>query len=1194
MRNMFPVVFFILLLTLAAGAHTVEEVEISVLSSTLDETFLEITLPPIDGQNGLGDSLHLRGCEILSKEGFPSIPYVAGLVAVSDRGSFRGRAEIIDEYRVRLKESFPAIETLYPEVRFTLDDPQILRDYRIVRFQFFPLQYHPHTDEVSIARKVRIRIERDGPYGKNEKKMSREKESSVFSRIYKSSILNYRDVSRYPSDTVLYVIITPDAYYSDMETFKEWKEEMGIIVKLVKFTDISSNPTYYDIRNYMEDAYFNWPHPPDYFLAVGDAGVFPVKYTVDNAAYGTYADDNYYVALDSINDIFPDICGGRLPIQSSFHVQTLINKSINYECTPYMTETDWYRKAIMVSSDEYPSQPATKVWIRERLIEFGHDYVDSIYARNYYSSSPMQNDITNAVNQGRGFLNYRGPGWSSGWSASFGSIYSVSNVAALNNGRKLPVCTSLGCGVGKFDVSTCFAEQWMRNGTPTSEKGAVAFFSATWITHTRHNNKMDRGIYKGLLQEDLKSFGEGTVRGKMYMYNICGMSDTTITEMNEYLILGDPALLVRTDIPESMSVQHDTIVPIGESVLWVFVQDSEGPVPNAFVCARMDTIFHVSGCTDSTGSIGLTIFPTMVDSITVSVVSQNHFPYKGYCYVSASGPWLGYFDHFIDDDTLGSSSGNGDSIPSIGESIELPVVLKNYGSQDATAISAVLSTDDPCVTVTDSIESFGDLSAGDTALSQEDYDFSIATDVPDQHSVLFELIVNDTSGNEWESHFKVFISAPVLNVVQCLIDDAGQPNPNGILDPGETANMTIRLVNDGSITAEGVRGKIRSHDSYVECIDSTSTYGDIAVSQEKDGSPFIVTADSTTPIGYESELTLILNSSQGYYDSTTITLKIGVGGDFLVWDPDGNCSSGPKVRDALIASGYRGDYSTSISGYIDILTAYKAIFICLGVWPGNYRLNDGNIVDSLCNFLNEGGRLYMEGADTWAFDQPTSLHAYFHILGLQDGTSDTGPIAGVSSTFTNQMYFTYSGENDWMDHLGTTGGSFTVFNNVSPSYVNGIAYDGGGYKTVGTSFEFGGLVDATPPSTKEALADSIMRFFGVLATPEEKREDEYPTILTLSRNRPNPFNQRTRFTYTVPLLSGENPSVPHHVTIRVYSVSGRVVKTLVDEEKNPGVYTVSWRGTDDYGARVSQGVYFTRIKMRDSGVYRTRKVILLK
>jgi hypothetical protein len=1058
---------------------------------------------------------------------------------------------------------------VYPEKQLDIDSPQIIRDYRVVRFQFFPVQYFPERNEIRITQHAVVTIRKVAPHGKNEKDISRERISPIFSRIYRSSILNFDFVKRYPSDTVLYVIITPDVYYDDMLPFVEWKEEQGIMVELVKFTDIAPNPTYVNIRNFMEDAYFTWSHPPDYFLAVGDAGVFPIKYSVDAASYGTYANDNYYVALDSINDIFPDICGGRLPVQNSFQLETMINKIINYEKNPYMGETSWYRKAVMVSSDEYPSQPETKVWIRERFMEFGFDYVDSLYARNYSNAFSMRADINNAVNQGRGFLNYRGPGWYYGWNASFGQIYDISHVQSLINGRKLPIATSLGCGVAKFDEGNCFAEQWVRNGTPTSEKGAVSFFGATWITHTRHNNKMDKGIYKGFLQEGLTSFGEATVRGKIYMYNICGMSDTTITEMNEYLILGDPALLAKTDIPESMMVVHDSIVPIGESVLWVLVTDNQGSVPNAFVCAKMDSHFHVSGYTDSTGSIGMTIFPTIVDTVVISVVEKNHFPYRGYCLVNADGPWPGYYCHYIDDDTFETSYGDGDSIPDCGELIELPVVLKNYGNQDVNNVSGILTSTDSFVIITDSTELFGNIPAGDSSISQDDYDVTISAVTPDCHSVLLQLELTD--GNDtWTSHFKIDISAPHLSYVKHTVYDTTEPIPNGILDPGETVELTCILVNEGTSIAPGVTAILRSGNSFVTCIDSTSDYGDLEPFEEREGTPFVATADSATPVGTPVYMTFIFSTSLGHCDSITFLLKIGVGGDFLIWDPDENHSSGPKIKDALESSGYKGDYSTQIYDYLDILGAYRAIFICLGVWPNNCVLTDGYIVDSLCQFLDEGGRIYMEGADTWAFDQPTNLHSYFHIIGLHDGTDDT---------YTK---------------LGISGGSYIVFNNVSPYYINGIAYYAGTYKTVGTSFEFGGLSDGLPPSTKAVLADSIMRFFGIMGTREENLHNKFPRVFSLSKNAPNPFNARTAFVYTVPLYEHENPAIRKLVSVKIYDVIGRVVRTLLHSKKLPGTYTIVWDGRGDRGVTVSQGVYFTRLTLEKQGLSRTRKIVLLK
>ena len=205
---------------------------------------------------------------------------------------------------------------------------------------------------------------------------------------------------------------------------------------------------------------------------------------------------------------------------------------------------------------------------------------------------------------------------------------------------------------------------------------------------------------------------------------------------------------------------------------------------------------------------------------------------------------------------------------------------------------------------------------------------------------------------------------------------------------------------------------------------------------------------------------------------------------FLIWDADSNANSGPVIRTALYGASYEGDYTTDINPYIDSLSNYCAIFICLGVHDSRFVLTPGPIVDSLVGYLNAGGKIYMEGGDTWAYDTTTALHPYFKIIGDWDGIGDVGTVLGQTGTFTEGMTFTYSpsADNKYMDRLllDSLSTAFVVFENQSASYVNGIAYDDGvgSYKTVGVSFEFGGLEDALSPSMKTDLADSIMGFFG--------------------------------------------------------------------------------------------------------------------
>ena len=84
------------------------------------------------------------------------------------------------------------------------------------------------------------------------------------------------------------------------------------------------------------------------------------------------------------------------------------------------------------------------------------------------------------------------------------------------------------------------------------------------------------------------------------------------------------------------------------------------------------------------------------------------------------------------------------------------------------------------------------------------------------------------------------------------------------------------------------------------------------------------------------------------------------------------------------------------------------------------------------------------------------------------------------------------------------------------------------------------------------------------------------TILTkprLFQNYPNPFRTQTAIRYSLPAQS--------KVSLIVYDISGREVRNLIDENKEPGLYTSNWDGKDNQGKSVSSGVYFYRLKTGD-------------
>jgi len=104
--------------------------------------------------------------------------------------------------------------------------------------------------------------------------------------------------------------------------------------------------------------------------------------------------------------------------------------------------------------------------------------------------------------------------------------------------------------------------------------------------------------------------------------------------------------------------------------------------------------------------------------------------------------------------------------------------------------------------------------------------------------------------------------------------------------------------------------------------------------------------------------------------------------------------------------------------------------------------------------------------------------------------------------------------------------------------------------------------------------------------PTQKSGNILPTQFELHQNYPNPFNPDTRISYTI---SG---TTSRHVELTVYNILGRKVRTLVNEEKMPGTYEVTFDGTDSSGDRVASGVYFYTLRAGDA--QDTKKMLLTK
>lgn len=101
---------------------------------------------------------------------------------------------------------------------------------------------------------------------------------------------------------------------------------------------------------------------------------------------------------------------------------------------------------------------------------------------------------------------------------------------------------------------------------------------------------------------------------------------------------------------------------------------------------------------------------------------------------------------------------------------------------------------------------------------------------------------------------------------------------------------------------------------------------------------------------------------------------------------------------------------------------------------------------------------------------------------------------------------------------------------------------------------------------------------------DETGNREKPSEFTLFQNYPNPFNQTTKIEFTL-AKSG-------FVSLTIYDLLGRKVKTLVSEHVFSGYKSVLWDGKNNFGNEVASGIYFYQIKV--GNFTETKKLVLLK
>ena len=394
------------------------------------------------------------------------------------------------------------------------------------------------------------------------------------------------------------------------------------------------------------------------------------------------------------------------------------------------------------------------------------------------------------------------------------------------------------------------------------------------------------------------------------------------------------------------------------------------------------------------------------------------------------------------------------------------------------------------------------------------------------------------------------------------------------------------MKNIGGADFTNLSTTIASSDPYITITDNSGYFGSLLVDSTKEntGDPYTITASGSAPQGHPALFRLIAVDG-AWSDTFDFTLVIGRI-HYYIWNPDPTPALGEYMHTALASVGYTGNYGLNLP--TSDLDSYSAVFVCVGIYSNNYVLGATDPeVTALVDYVNNGGRMYLEGGDVWYYDPQWGGYNFCPLFGINatsDGTSDGGPYAGQASTFTTGMNFNYAGENNWMDHISATGTGFLIFRDSNNNYDCGVANDAGTYRTVGCGFELGALTDASPPSTRAALLDSIMRFFGVNLVVVEENSQNALSVLSLKLS-PNPFRNRIDIQYTLPANARQ-------VRFKIFDATGRLVKDLGQHPHSTAPANVSWNGLDLNGKKAANGIYF--VYMETDSEQLVEKIILIE
>ncbi|MDK9699312.1 MAG: C25 family cysteine peptidase [bacterium] len=677
---------------------------------------------------------------------------------------------------------------MYPSELYTISEPSILRDARIMLVGAHPIQYNPVTRTLRIYDEIELEISPTNEPSQNEITVPARPVPS-FAALYRNIIGAEDLVAEAEASApgqILIVARNVTQLRTVLNTFTQWKTRRGQPVQIL--APNGTGTTTADVQAVINNAYNTWNPPLESVLLVGDGGSGTTQFELPTYYIDECYTDHPYMQIVG-NDILADVALGRLSMSSLAELQTMINRTINYERSPLVTDTTWFSRGwgyAGISHDVLSNQASIHFCV-------------AMMHRAGLSDVPYDEHIGNVS---ASLINQRLNGGATFWAHRPSWIAEImpADVSSINNVNKPFVALNLTCGSGDWYGTTMGVhEQLIRLGSAATPRGALAAMSTElYTTHPATNNIVACGTFQAVGINGARQPGVMYLNGKYHLWrNLWLDQPTGVTNFSYWNnIMGDVTANVWTGVPHPLQLTTSDEVELSQNNLTVTVRDPWGTLlPSAWVTAwkQSGTITTETYSRVRTNEFGIANLPlTNLTTGSLYIIAtdtragSNAIPAVDTVQVVAATARPTIASFIIDDDGTGGTVGNGNGAVNPGEIIDIAVTLQNNTSTTLSNLRSRITTTDDRTTIINDSTGWLPIASGVTGVSTIPYRIQFHTTLRQADTVTF--LLPGIGGA---------LRVPVRSILLHVVSDSviGQT----VWSPGVTGQLAVQLQNNGGL-----------------------------------------------------------------------------------------------------------------------------------------------------------------------------------------------------------------------------------------------------------------------------------------------------------------------------------------------------------------------------------------------------------